>query len=253
MFEDRSGQTAQHWAGLLKSEWEKRARSGSRDYYVATHDGWNDAEAWRRQAKVDVESLLSELSDEWLTAAHVLELGCGVGRLAPCLLARTASYTGVDIAPAMVEEAKLRVKEARARFFVSDGLGVPDDAKDQTYDLIVAWAVFIHCPRNLVQTIVQDAASLVRAGGRFRFQLLADPDDPTGITGPPTELATYREASEAQSNVVTTEELKLIDDHYWMGHAFRYEEARQLFESMGTELRLHRFDPSHIYCDLVRS
>ncbi len=255
MDENPSPVTPEGWATLLKANWEKRGRSDSRDFYVASHLGWNDTEAWQRQAKIDTEILLYELTDDWLSSAEVLEIGCGVGRLAPWLLERAASYTGLDIASAMVEEARQRVQEGeRARFFVSDGLGVPDPARDREYDLIVAMAVFIHCPRDLVERLVRDATSLLRKGGRLRFQLLADASDPTGVTAPAEAAAEQNEALAVQGKeVAMSEDMELITDHYYMGHAFGFDEARELFETMDGELRLLRFDLGHIYGEIVKT
>jgi 2-polyprenyl-3-methyl-5-hydroxy-6-metoxy-1,4-benzoquinol methylase len=253
MCEHPARTTPEDWADLLKTSWEERARSDSRDFYVASHPGWDDAERWRQQADVDAELLFHELSGDWLSTAHVLEIGCGVGRLAPSFLARTASYTGIDIAKPMVDEAKRRVPDARARFFVSQGLGVSAEAKDRRYDLIVAWAVFIHCPRDVVGRLARDAVSLLVPGGHLRFQLLADPTDATGLTAPPADVVASTAEFVAQGEAATREDMELIDDHYYMGHAFRYDDAQDLLGSMGGDLRLLRFDLGHIYGDLVMS
>jgi hypothetical protein len=38
-----------------------------------------------------------------------------------------------------------------------------------------------------------------------------------------------------------------------MGHAFGFDEARELFETMDGELRLLRFDLGHIYGEIVKT
>ena len=247
------------WAALLKSNWNRRGESPSRDFYVASHVGWQDSERWDQQAAVDTAMILSELDADWLARARVLEMGCGVGRLVPHLLAATASYTGLDIAGSMVEEARQRCREhAEARFFESDGTSVPEAARDRSYDLAIALAVFIHCPKQVIELLMRDILAVLAPGGRLRFQLLGDPEDSTGIevTTPDQVSAVDEpgavERSEEVEASVTSVDMKLIEDHYYMGHTFGYQEAEELLDGVGGEFWLRRFDPLHIYGELSK-
>ena len=73
-------QSPEAWAETLKADWERRAQSPSRDFYVASHRGWNDEQRWQEQARVDLQSFLLELDVASLKQHHALEIGCGVGR-----------------------------------------------------------------------------------------------------------------------------------------------------------------------------
>ncbi len=240
------------WAALLRTNWEKRARSPSRDFYVASCPGWNDAQRWEQQAESDADFFLTGLDDAFLADAEVLEVGCGVGRLARPLAQRVRSYTGVDIAPGMVEEAGRRCADlTNARFFVSSGDGIAAEARDRRYRLIVFFAVLIHCPKALIAALVGDAFAQLDDGGQLRFNVRADPDDPTGIEAPAATVErAHDEMAEVQEAVVTDAEMALIDDHYYMGDAFRYDELPGFFESAcGTavDVVLRRFDAANIY------
>jgi len=240
------------WAALLKHNWQKRSLSESRDFYVASHPGWSQTQRWQEQAKVDAGIVCMGLDEAWLREAQVLEIGCGVGRLVSPLLDKAAAYTGFDIAAGMVEEARQRCAELpQARFFESDGASIPAEVQDRSYDLILAWAVFIHCPLEIVAQLSGQACDLLAPGGHLRFQLLADPSDLTGIESSPQEVAAVQEEIVAMEEGADEGDRSLIDDHYYMGHAFGYDEARQLFSSLGGALTLHRFDPGHIYGDLT--
>jgi len=247
------------WAALLKSNWNQRGESPSRDFYVASHVGWQDSEVWQQQAAGDTAMMLSELDASWLVRARVLEMGCGVGRLVPHLLAATASYTGLDIAASMVEEARRRCSEhAEARFFESDGTSVPEAAKDRSYDLAIALAVFIHCPKQVIELLMRDIFAVLAPGGRLRFQLLGDPEDSTGIEmATPDQVSAVDEPgaperSEAVAASATSADMELIDDHYYMGHRFGYQEAGELLDGIGGEFQLKRFDLLHIYGELSK-
>jgi SAM-dependent methyltransferase len=81
----------------LKRQWDARARSPARDFFVASIPGWDDPEHWHAQARLDVASLLHDVPDRTAAGFDVLEIGCGVGRLAAELAPRCRTYTGVDV------------------------------------------------------------------------------------------------------------------------------------------------------------
>lgn len=248
MSEDR--RTTEDWAALLKQSWEERARSKARDFYVASHPGWQDERRWRAQAENDAALMLYQVDRAALAGWDLLEIGCGVGRLALPLAPQVASYTGVDIAPAMVDEARRRAAGlANARFLVSDGAGLPEGARDRSYQLALALAVFIHCPRAVIRSLVGAAYAVLAPGGQLRFQVLADPSDPTGIASLDAAAVVHQEI-EAMEEGAGQEERTLIDGHYYMGDAFRYDELGPfLEEATGGEGRatLIRPDLAHVY------
>ena len=246
--------TTEGWAELIKTNWEKRARSESRDFYVASHVGWQQPDVWQQHARSDAMMILHGLVDAWMAGADMLEIGCGVGRLARPFLEKLKTYTGVDVAPGMVDEATSRLSdEPRARFFVSDGLGVPQGARDHDYGLIVALAVFIHCPRDLIERLITDGFERLAPGGRIRFQLLADPTDPDGVEAPPAAVEQQSQGVVEMEEGASEENRELIDDHYYMGHAFRYDDAKECLGAIGGELTLRRFDLAHLYGELHRA
>lgn len=167
-------------------EWEERARSPYRDFFVASHRGWNDPLQWERQARIDAGFVMARPADN---AAYpppdldVLEIGCGVGRLAATITPSVASYSGFDVAPSMVAAARCAVPSAR--FAAGDGRSVPESLRDRQSGLVFALAVFIHCAEETVAALLRDAWPLVRAGGRLRAQFLADEDDAEGYAIPP--------------------------------------------------------------------
>lgn len=245
--------TPEEWASLLRNNWEERGRSTSRDFYIASHPGWDDDAAWAQQAAVDAGLFLHGLEDAWLAQADVLEVGCGVGRLAGPLGDRCRSYTGFDIAEPMVVEARERhAGRDDLRFFVGDGLGVPEAARDRRYRLALAVAVFIHCPPDVIGPLVRSAYDQLEPGGELRFQLRADPEDLEGMEAPPAaptpEQVAHAEEVQAIEKTASPADMSLIEGRYYMGHAFRYREAREFLEgATGGEVQVLRFDPTHLY------
>jgi len=251
--------TNQDWASLLKREWEARAALPSRDLFVASHSDWRDPDAWDRTAATEVELFLAGIDRAWLRGTDVLELGCGSGRLASRLAGLARSYTGFDIASGMVAAARARTEGVPgARFFVGNGLGVPVEARDRRYGLVVAVAVFIHCPRPVIAANVQSAWELVTAGGQLRLSVLADQGDPEGIEGGAEDVqkATAVLADDMAKVIagLTAEERRLAFDTYYMGDRFRYRElAPFLGDLTGGRVALYRGDPGCIYASITKA
>jgi SAM-dependent methyltransferase len=220
------------WAALLKATWETRAQSAARDFYVASHPGWNDAAAWDRQARIDLDLYLYGVRRESLRTSDVLEIGCGVGRLAKILAPLVHSYTGLDISPGMLQEAEKRLAGvSNARFIETDGLGVPSAAADRRYQLALAPAVFIHCPKTVIDLIIRSTYQVLAPGGQLRLHLRADPVTDDGMDAgqaPPIEQQAEQQAH-VESQAGPTERV-LIDGHYYMGDVFSYREAQSFLK-----------------------
>ncbi len=149
----------------------------------------------------------------------------------------------------MIAEVRQRLRDDRgARFLESDGLSVPEAAGDRCYDLALVMAVFIYCPREIVASLAADAVSLLASGGGLRFQLFTDPDDPTELAPLPETADSTHQEMRAMEDAATSADPELIEGHYDTGHAFRYEEAGELFGALGGELQLLRLE--HINGDL---
>lgn len=243
----------------LKEEWQLRAASPRSNFYVASHIGWQDESTRLQQAERDSAFVLTGLPDEFLTTASVLEVGCGYGRLVPFLAPRVGSYTGMDIAPTFVAEARARHGSGNVRFFETEGSGVPLAAQDRAYDLVFSVAVLIHCPLPVIQALVSGCLKLLSMTGRLRIQLLADPRDLAGIITAESleDMAerVTRETTATSEEQSSTEEAGLAtDEHSYMGHAFTYEEAvRFAKECAGSRFThfLLRTDPLFIYVEFT--
>ena len=61
-------------AERLRAAWDERGRSESRDFYVASHPGWDDAQRRVAQARFDVAPYIQGLELR-LPGMHVLEIG----------------------------------------------------------------------------------------------------------------------------------------------------------------------------------
>jgi len=256
----------QRQARQLGHDWEQRASSPARDFFVASHPGWDVPEQWEKQAAVDAAFVLQGLEPGWLAAADVLEIGCGVGRLSAQLAPRVLSYTGFDIAASMVAEARRRhAALPNARFLECDGLGAPLPACDRLYQLALAWSVFIHCPRDVVAALIVDTWALLAPGGELRFQLRADPADfdagPAPAAEPgaaaadapadapaPVTVGSAREQLAESQRIMSPESIALLQAADYMGAVFAEREVVPFVRGLtGGEVVVARVDPLHLY------
>lgn len=84
--------------------------------------------------------ITGELLAPHVQGRHVVDVGCGSGRLAPAILqAGAASYLGLDLADAAIEVAQRRATEEgwgdRATFAVADVHHLPDTPRDVVISL----------------------------------------------------------------------------------------------------------------------
>ena len=127
-----------------------------------------------------------------LTAdSDVLDIGCGVGRLAHPLagfLGPRAAYTGFDVSPRAIAICRKGLARARPDFrFVEADLGNTEyraggreredryrfPVDDASIDVAAAFSVFSHMTLPSIRRYLQEAHRALRPGGRFLFTAYA--------------------------------------------------------------------------------
>lgn len=94
---------------------------------------------------------------------EVLDLGCGIGRAANPILDSGVEYTGVDISPEAIEDAKASVKGGK--FVVSDLL---EFEPEKAYDVIFASWVLVHFVEDLDwERMLKKIANMMSSAGIF--------------------------------------------------------------------------------------
>lgn len=109
---------------------------------------------------------LAELVMPRRTELAVLDLGCGTGLAGEAFKDRAARLDGVDLSPAMIEQAKARgIYHRLAVADIEGGLG------DAAYDLVIAADTLVYL--GDLEPVMRVAAAALKADGFFLFTVEA--------------------------------------------------------------------------------
>lgn len=151
-------QTGEYEAGRY---WSARAAASGGDIYRAVCDFSLSTAENAAMERIQLALLDDLLAGVGLADRSVLELGCGVGRLAPFFLARGACYTGCDISNEMLKLARARIPGAGFGPMRSDEL----PAEDSSQDLTVSVTVLQHNDLVTQGKLLAEIARVTRPGG----------------------------------------------------------------------------------------
>ncbi len=98
-----------------------------------------------------------------INTVSVLDIGCGLGRLAVKLAIPNREVTGVDLSPEMIARARKEGQGARKLTFVC-GDFLERDFTAQQFDCVISAAALHHMPENVA---VPRMVDLLRPGGRL--------------------------------------------------------------------------------------
>lgn len=156
----------------VRSDWDSRARENPRAY-INWSDVADDERAFFDSGRRDYQRYVTP----FLRRMHfdprgkgVLEIGCGIGRIALPMTDDFGQYTGVDVSPEMVRIASAQALP-RAVFQVVSG-GDLEGVPDASIDFVFSFGVFQHLPdRGAIFNYFAETARVLRPGGIFRFQM----------------------------------------------------------------------------------
>lgn len=132
-----------------------------------------DTEAFFRTGVDEITSVLARVRAVGLTPppGRALDFGCGVGRLTQALAAHFAGVDGVDIAPAMIEQARALTPPGLACTYhlnEADNLALFPDA---TFDFIYSSITLQHMEPRYSRRYVEEFFRVAKPGGVIVFQL----------------------------------------------------------------------------------
>lgn len=144
-------------------------------------DGRWDREEFFASGRAHVQQLLQTLRDAraTFTPGRCLDFGCGVGRLTLPLAELFEQTIGVDVAEAMIAEARRNAASAalRCELVVNRDPHLHRFA-DATFDVVHSSLVLQHIPPDIAIAYVAEFFRVCRPGGLVVFQLPADARTP---------------------------------------------------------------------------
>jgi uncharacterized protein len=186
--ERRPGQQDRRWAHLLGPLPESAPPPAPVDRDVVIADGADVRDA-RVVAGYDsvaagyARELADELEhkpfDRWLldriaaeaNAGPVADVGTGPGHVAARLAAAGASVVGVDLSPAMIDEARGLFPDVE--FQVGDLTKLLRPRAAAGWSAITAWYAFVHLATSELPAVIAGLARVLVPGGRLAFALHA--------------------------------------------------------------------------------
>jgi SAM-dependent methyltransferase len=161
----------------MRKFWDERAKEDA-FHFVDSREPYreHDEERFWRRGEEDLDTLLGTLDLAIAPEDHVLDLGCGVGRLTRVLATRAEHVIAVDVSPAMLAKAdELNPDLHNVTWMLGDGQSL-DGVPDGTVDAVVSHVVLQHIPDAKVQlNYVAEFARVLRPGGWAAFGLSTDP------------------------------------------------------------------------------
>lgn len=158
--------------------WDERARENAL-YFVDNEIGYDDPDTeafWRRGEEV-VARMLAMVDLTIGPDEAVLDVGCGVGRLARALATRAGRVYGLDVSREMLRLAREHNSDVdNVEWLHGDGAGLGALA-DASVDGCFSHVVFQHIPDpEITLGYVRDMGRVLRPGGWALFQVSTDPD-----------------------------------------------------------------------------
>lgn len=160
----------------MRAFWDARAREDALHFVDGREPrGAGDLARFLANGERDLDALLGALDLRIAPDAHVLDLGCGVGRLTRILAARAAHVSALDVSAEMLMGAwRLPGAPADVRWLLGDGRSLAGVA-DASVDAVVSHLVFEHLPDpGITLGYVTEIGRVLRCGGWAAFGLSTD-------------------------------------------------------------------------------
>jgi ubiquinone/menaquinone biosynthesis C-methylase UbiE len=130
------------------STFDESADHGLRDTVVR--------ESWRR--------LLSRLLP---TTCRVLDVGCGTGSLSLLMAQAGHKVTGIDFAPAMIEQARAKALDAGVEIIFQAGDAAHPDFAASTFEVVLGRHILWAIPDIATSKVLERWVNLLEPGGRL--------------------------------------------------------------------------------------
>jgi SAM-dependent methyltransferase len=198
----------------MKKDWDRRAKENARHYVETAKENWTDEEFFQSGETTVAEEVDTDLTNicqgKDPRSMLVLEMGCGAGRVTRALAKRFGEVHGVDVSGEMVKLARAALAPYPSAFVYQNNGKDLSVIPGRQFDFAFSCIVFQHIPsREIITNYVREVGRLLHPGALFKFQVQGDVS------------------------------MKTRPDDTWLGVPFSEEQAAQMADRCGFELRYH--------------
>jgi ubiquinone/menaquinone biosynthesis C-methylase UbiE len=199
----------------MKKDWDRRAKENARHYVETARENWTDEEFFQSGEATAAEEVDTDMTNicqgKDPRSMLVLEIGCGAGRVTRALATRFGEVHSVDVSGEMVKLARSALAQNPNAFVYQNNGKDLSVVPNREFDFAFSCIVFQHIPsREIIANYVREAGRLLRPGALFKFQVQGD------VSMKPTS-----------------------PDDTWLGVPFSKEQAAEMAERCGFEMRYH--------------
>jgi SAM-dependent methyltransferase len=196
----------------MRIEWDERARENALHFVHTGKEEWDLTEFLESGKLVVEQEVLTDMGNicqgRTPDQMHVLEIGCGVGRITRALSEVFGDVHAVDVSGEMIAQAQsVLADRPNAHVYQNNGKDLAP-LKGHRFDFAFSYIVLQHISsRSVIESYMREVGKALRPGALFKFQL--------------------------QGNDATHP----VEDDTWLGVPFRPEQAREMAIRNGFELR----------------
>jgi len=224
-----------HWLEALRRDWDTRARENARAY-INWPDVPNEQNAFFASGKADYDRYVTPFLKKMQfdpAGKAVLEIGCGIGRIARWMSQDFAQYIGVDVSPEMIRKAS-SYDLPRATFQAVSG-GDLDGINNESVDFVWSFAVFQHVPdKRAIFNYFRESSRVLRPGGIFRLHMKGLWTLPLGRVMLEAGFPDRGRQDKAPRIGLPFVRLRYLDT--WQGRSIRPDQAVNQCESAGLQV-----------------
>jgi ubiquinone/menaquinone biosynthesis C-methylase UbiE len=163
----------------IRHDWNQRSRDNSRQYIVSGKPELEERD-FSRSGEINVANeIMTDIpricgANRSPLDLHMVEIGCGVGRMTRMLAKLFGEVTALDVSDEMVSEARSNTQDLpNVRILLGDGATL-QPLQSACADF-VSFIVFQHIPNfAIVDSYCKEAYRVLRPGGLFKFQVQGD-------------------------------------------------------------------------------
>ena len=186
--------------GDMKRDWDARARACAREYIQAGF-GARDPADFSATGVQDAASLARYVGPSDV----VLDLGCGIGRIARELQPLVREIHAVDVSEEMIRQARDYVGPgSRIHFHVNDGSSL-EALADRSIDFAFSILTMHHVTRAVFRRYLGEVHRVLRPGGRFLFSVISKDRSPSFEIDETRDTFTGRAYSDAELDALVSQ------------------------------------------------